>query len=285
MTKDKQELAADVAVNVVSSGIVAFIVWTATGVAGQTALPTWAVVMLTSVSVVAVALIIALFTRAQHQRRLESDLRTATDAAATAGREVNSLRSAHQSFADNLKSDDVATVLKNRISYTVDTGGNDVIEARWRLAYQEDHQGRVFTSEDWGPEPSGEVTCSCDPSIGSARVVRVRDEPGRKDYVIHLHPPVGKVERQIEVRHVWPGLWNDLRKNGKDYVEVKARPGLQETELIIYLPLAMGDFEWETKSSSLVQLTTDKVGGQRELKMTIPRPKAGDTYRADLKRI
>jgi len=80
---------------------------------------------LTSVSVVAVALIIALFTRAQHQRRLESDLRTATDAAATAGREVNSLRSAHQSFADNLKSDDVATVLKNRISYTVDAV-NDV---------------------------------------------------------------------------------------------------------------------------------------------------------------
>ena len=285
MNQKTKEIGVDLAIELAGAAIVAFIVWIATSAASQLAIPTWTILTIASAIVIAVVLLVAFLVRARHLRRVESNLGRVESALELVTLRLQGLRTINRGIADNLKSGDEPTVLQNTTSYTVDPNGNDRVESVWRVAYREAHQGRVFTTEDWGSPPTGEVDCTCHSEVGTIAPILVIDEPGRKEYVLHLHPPVGTVERQIEVRLAWPGLWVDLRKKGKDYVEVKARPSLQECTINVYIPESLGAFKWETQSTNEIKLTSTKTGAQLTLTMHVPRPRDGQTYRADLVRM
>jgi len=195
------------------------------------------------------------------------------------------MRDVNRTIGDQPIQCDKHTVLKCTTSYTIDSAGQDRIESVWMIAYQEDHQGRAFTTDDWSSQPpTGEVTCRCQSDEGtSVQPVLVVDEPTNKQFVLYLHPPVGKTVRTLQVRQTWPGMWNDLRVNGRDYVELSARTGLQEAVTRIHIPASMGHFEWVKSTVKEIVLTESTAGAQQTpLTFTVAAPQAGTKYRADL---
>ncbi|HEY3158217.1 MAG TPA: hypothetical protein VGJ78_04575 [Vicinamibacterales bacterium] len=115
--------------------------------------------------------------------------------------------------------------------------------------------------------------------------VLVVDEPTNKQFVLFLYPPVGTKGRTLLVRQTWPGLWNELRVNGTDYVELTARTGLQEATTEIHISLALGQFKWAQNPNNAIVLTEKTIGTQQTLTFAVKTPQGGTKYRADLTRV
>jgi hypothetical protein len=113
----------------------------------------------------------------------------------------------------------------------------------------------------------------------------VVDEPTYKQFHLYVHPAVGKSERKLEVRQTWPDLWTDLRGSGKDYIELTARPGLQEATIDIHIPAVLGQFRWEPNADAAIVLDSHVTGGQQTLTFSVNSPKAGTKYRADIAKL
>ena len=283
---NKKTIAADLAIELAGSAIVAAIVWLATLASQTIDIPTWAVIVIAASVTAAVAFLVAYVVRARHLRRMEMDLRNAESSARDAFRTLQSTRNLVRVFAEQLIQGDKHITLKCTTSYTVDAEGQDRTESAWTLSYEKEHHGRVFTTDDWSAQPpQGEVTCTCQSDEGtSVQSVLVVDEPTNKQFVLFLNPVVGTKERTVVVRQTWPGLWNDLRLKGTDYVELTARTGLQEAVTLIHIPVALGRFKWAENGNSAIQLNDVTVGGQQTLSFVVKNPQGGTKYRADVVR-
>ena len=283
---NRRTVAFDLVIELSGAGIVAVIVWLATVSADVLAIPTWSVVTIAAAVTIAVASLIAYVVRARNLQRTEAALRIANDSADAAVQHIRSLRDLNRRLGEQLMLGDQLKILKSVTSYVVDPEGQDRSESMWILAYEQDHQGRAFTTDDWSSQPpAGEVTCTCQSDEGTSVLpVLIVDEPTNKQFVLYLHPPVGRSERTIQVRQTWPGMWDELRKNGTDYVELTARPGLQEAVTQIHIPLSIGQFKWVPNDNSSIKLSESVTGVQQTFTFSVPTPQAGMKYRADLVR-
>jgi hypothetical protein len=283
---NKKNIAADLGIELAGSAIVAAIVWLATLASQTIDIPTWAVITIAGSVTTAVAFLVAYVVRARHLRRMEADLRAAQESGRNLTRALDSIRNIIRIVADQLLQGDKHTTLKCITSYTVDADGQDRTESSWTIAYEKDHHGRVFTTEDWSAQPpDGDVTCTCQSDDGtSIQPVLVVDEPTYKQFVLFLNPAVGTTPRTIVVRQTWPGLWNELRSKGTDYVELTARTGLQEAITHIHIPIAVGPFKWAANGNGAIELSESMVGGQQTLSFVVKNPQGGTKYRADLVR-
>ena len=109
------------------------------------------------------------------------------------------MRDLNRTLGEQLIMTDQYTVLRSITAYTVDPEGDDRIESTWVVAYKEDYQGRAFTTDDWSSQPpTGDVSCTCQSNEGTSVLpALVVDEPTNKQFVLYLHPPVGRTPRTL----------------------------------------------------------------------------------------
>jgi hypothetical protein len=280
-----KERWGDLAIHLLGAAIVGVIVWFASTAADTLHVSLYVVVgVATAVSIAVVGLVFVVV-QSRQLARTQSRLGVLQSAAAVTEKTLRDLRNAHVRIAEQLQVADEWTTRELVAAYTVDPAGNDRCETIWTLAFKGADQGRVFTVEDSTAQPTNrEVGLTCDyDATGSIVIpVLVEDEPASKKWAVHLHPPIGNTRRQLEIKQTWPGLWNDLRQTGADYYELTARPGLQKAQIIVYIPVSLGEFEWGPSPTAQLSLTRSVPGAQQTLTMTLNAPEAGRKYRVDI---
>jgi hypothetical protein len=285
LVKLSKDRWGDLAIHLIGAGIVGVIVWFASTAAERLHVSLVVVVIVATAVSISVVGLVFVVVQSRQLTRTQSKLGVLQQTAAVADKTLRDLRNAHVRIAEQLQVADEWTTREVVAAYTVDPGGNDRSETVCTLAFKGSDQGRVFTVEDsTAPLTNREVVLTCDYSATGSIVipVLVEDEPSSKKWAIHLHPPVGNTPRQLEIKQTWPGFWDDLRQTGADYYELTARPGLQKAQIIVYIPVSLGEFEWGPSPTPQVGLTRSVAGTQQTLTMTVSAPVAGQRYRVDI---
>jgi hypothetical protein len=289
--KDRLE---DLSIELVGAALVALIGWAFFQLVDQLALPSWVVILLSVAVAFALMVGVGYIRRTRALRATQAHIQTLTaqisdlgKALAETRKSLYELRDTSRRVASQLVTGREPDGMSYVATYQVDPDGHDLIITDWTVAFAEGREGTVFFVEEWSSYPSPtKVACTCEPIDDESSVIPVEmeDEPAHQKVAVFLAPPVGPDGRQVRVRHSWPDLWKGLRENGRDYIEVSARPGLKAAKILIEIPTKLGAFEWEKNFDKNMKLGRSLKDGKQILELSVDVAIAGQHYIANLRK-
>ena len=293
MPKRASDLALDVGLQLVSAGILAVIIWGFNALAAIPNVPTWSLVVGATFATLTVAYGAGsvLHHRATvRSKKALDDLQTKNldlnGQVSALTRSLIELRDVNRAVAEQLLTHIAPDAFSYVSRYVVALDKRDRIETEWLVRFPDTQPGHLFYVEEMSTYPVGETRCQCSADAGTfVMPVTIVDEPTWKKLAVYLAPPVTSAGRTVTVRHDWPDLWRDLRENGKDYIEVRAREGLKEARIQVMIPETLGKFEWEPTTDTRMRLSSHKSGAQQVLELFVPTPTPGLQYKAHLRRV